>query len=123
MKDSTNTTSPITTDEYQDFVETTWRGADSAIEEELRILLGLIGEASEAGDLVKKWYRDFDTPKNIGADKFRELMRKELGDTAYYLAKACTFYDFTLDEILKENIGKLTKRKEEGTIIGSGDER
>ena len=44
----------------------------------------------------------------------KELLAKELGDIAWYLAEAATALDIPLEDILQANIDKLKKRYPEG---------
>lgn len=41
----------------------------------------------------------------------------------YYISEICNTVGFTMEEVMGENISKLTARKEKGTILGSGDTR
>lgn len=77
---------------------------------ELAILaatLGLVGEAGEVAEFIKKWIfhrHDID----------RDMVKKELGDCAWYLADLCTAFGFDLGEIMAENIEKLKVRYPDG---------
>jgi len=82
--------------------------------------LGLVGEAGEIANKVKKIIRD--TGGNI-PEEVRERLKDEMGDVAWYLAQLSTFLDVRLSDVLSDNIGKLTKRKEENKIKGDGDVR
>jgi len=73
---------------------------------ELRIAcnaMGLVGEAGEVADLVKKGIFH-----EHGLD--REKLQKELGDVLWYIAALCTVLDLDLSEIMQANIEKLTAR-------------
>ena len=83
-------------------------------------LLGLLGEAGEVANKVKKVFRDENG--DMSDEKRRELS-KELGDVLWYLAALATDLDLRLDAIAEENIEKLMDRKERGVIGGSGDSR
>ncbi len=77
--------------------------------------LGLVSEAGEVAGKVKKLIRDgkLDT----GA------MAYELGDVFWYLVRLCEAVGYDPADVLEININKLLKRKESGTIQGSGDNR
>ena len=82
--------------------------------------LGITGEAGECSDKVKKVIRD-----NNGGftdDKKREIA-KEIGDVLWYCAALAHDIDYTLEEIGKMNVAKLSSRKERNKINGSGDNR
>jgi NTP pyrophosphatase (non-canonical NTP hydrolase) len=78
--------------------------------------LGLIGEAGEISEKVKKWLRG-------DRELDREGLLKELGDPLWYLASLADDLGFTLQEVVDANFAKLTSRKERGVIKGSGDDR
>jgi NTP pyrophosphatase (non-canonical NTP hydrolase) len=69
--------------------------------------LGLAGEAGEVVDLIKKWVMHRHVPDP-------ELMKKELGDVAWYLAALCGKFGFTFSEVLETNITKLQERYPNG---------
>ena len=90
-------------------------------ERELEYLaLGLTSEAGEVAGKVKKMIRDnggrLDYPTETA-------LVSELGDVAWYLTRLCDHLEISLDTLLQENYNKLSKRKEAGTIQGSGDNR
>ena len=82
--------------------------------------LGLVGEAGEVAEKVKKVIRDkngiFDYESKIG-------IKKELGDVLWYISNLCTEFNFSLEDIALQNLEKLKKRAAKGQISGSGDDR
>ena len=96
--------------------------------------LGLVGEAGEVAEKIKKWLRG-DLYKPSGKDTFtegeqkaifnvfKEDVAKELGDVLWYLANLANDINYSLSEIAQMNLDKLTSRKERGTLKGSGDDR
>lgn len=82
--------------------------------------LGLVGEAGEVADKIKKILRDSD---GVVSEIKREELKKELGDVLWYLAQLATELNLSLEEIAALNIKKLQSRKERGELHGSGDER
>jgi NTP pyrophosphatase (non-canonical NTP hydrolase) len=91
--------------------------------DEHRILypaLGLAGEAGEVANKVKKLVRD--GPDNR-PDTWREDIASEIGDVLWYCAALATDLNLTLGMIASQNEIKLSRRKEQGTIGGSGDTR
>lgn len=77
--------------------------------------LGLVGEAGELAEKIKKLIRD-DT---IEVD----IVLKELGDVAFYVAALANYFGSDLQEVLDINVAKLESRKARGVLQGSGDTR
>lgn len=78
---------------------------------------GLVGEVGELFSLLAKSRRD-------GRKLDHELMiKKELGDVLWFIAAIAMDHGYTLEEIGESNLAKLGKRKIDGTLQGSGDNR
>lgn len=105
--------SMLTTPEYSDWVEgmIITSGQTRMIEN----TLGLVGEAGEFAEKVKKVIRDgtFD----------RELILKELGDVVFYAAALANYFGSDLQEVIDINVTKLEDRKARNKLQGSGDDR
>jgi len=82
--------------------------------------LGLVGEAGEVADKLKKVIRDND---GILTDEVRDKVAKEIGDVMWYVAVLSYEMDYPLEDIAKMNLDKLASRAERGVISGSGDNR
>ena len=82
--------------------------------------LGLVGEAGEVAEKVKKVIRD---KKGIFDDESKKGIKKELGDVLWYLSNLCKEFDFKLEEVALQNLDKLKLRAAKGKISGSGDDR
>jgi NTP pyrophosphatase (non-canonical NTP hydrolase) len=82
--------------------------------------LGLAGEAGEVANKVKKIIRD--GPDQM-PDDWREQLASEIGDVLWYCAALATDLNLTLGMIAGQNEAKLRRRKESGTLGGSGDNR
>jgi len=78
------------------------------------LALGLVGEAGEVANKIKKVIRDGTSPNNV---------RDELGDVLWYLAMLSTEIGYSLDTIADKNLWKLANRKERNVLGGSGDNR
>ena len=82
--------------------------------------LGLVGEAGEVAEKVKKVIRD---KKGIFDEESKKGIKKELGDVFWYLSYLCNEFDFKLEEVALQNLEKLKLRAAKGKICGSGDDR
>lgn len=78
--------------------------------------LGLVGEAGEISEKVKKWLRG-------DRELDREGLLKELGDPLWYIASLAADLGYTLQDVVDANVEKLSSRKERGVLKGSGDNR
>ncbi|WP_030156549.1 MULTISPECIES: nucleoside triphosphate pyrophosphohydrolase family protein [unclassified Glycomyces] len=84
------------------------------------LLLGLVGETGEIAEKAKKIVRD------KGSDFANwdiEDLKKELGDTLWYLAVLADHFDIELEDVAKLNIAKLADRQQRAALGGSGDNR
>ena len=82
--------------------------------------LGLVGEAGEVAEKIKKILRD----KNGSLDQKSKLaIKKELGDVLWYLSNLCNELNFSLNDVANTNLEKLNLRLSNGKISGSGDDR
>jgi NTP pyrophosphatase (non-canonical NTP hydrolase) len=106
-------------DDYQRAALRTARDRD-APNEFMHLVLGLVGEAGEIAEKVKKLVRD----KNGDlAELDRDDMAAELGDVLWYAAVLANFLDLSLDDVAQRNIDKLADRQHRAVLGGSGDHR
>lgn len=82
--------------------------------------LGLLGEAGEVAEKVKKIFRD--EKGKITKEKRTEIA-KELGDVMWYLSQISTELGVKLSKVVKLNLEKLSSRKMRDKLHGSGDNR
>ena len=82
--------------------------------------LGLVGEAGEVAEKVKKVIRD---KKGVFDEESKNSIKKELGDVLWYLSNLCDEFNFSLEDVALQNIEKLKLRSANGRISGSGDDR
>ena len=82
--------------------------------------LGLVGEAGEIANKVKKIMRDNNgkVSKQAKADIFDEL-----GDVLWYCASLADELGVNLEDVAGNNLIKLADRLKRGKIKGSGDKR
>ena len=86
----------------------------------LEKVLGLVGEAGETADKIKKILRDKD---GVISDEDRDLVVKELGDTLWYIAAISRYLGVDLSEVAQGNIEKLESRYQRDKLHGEGDKR
>lgn len=84
------------------------------------VALGLVGEAGEVANKVKKILRD---KGGTVTDEDRTELSKEVGDVLWYLTRFADEIGYALEDIAQKNVEKLRSRKERGVISGSGDNR
>jgi len=82
--------------------------------------LGLVGEAGEIAEKIKKVIRDDNYEIT---DEKREELTKELGDVLWYIANLSKELNISMEDIAMRNIEKLKSRQERGVLGGSGDNR
>ncbi len=82
--------------------------------------LGLVGEAGEVADKVKKILRD---KKGLFDKDSKDAIKLELGDVLWYVSQLSSELGYELDEIANANLEKLNSRNIRGKLQGSGDDR
>jgi len=92
-------------------------------------VLGLVGEAGEVAEKVKKFFRDNqfevmceDAVAEVPAETRMEIA-KELSDVLWYLTAVAADIGYSLEEIAELNLTKLADRNQRGKLTGSGDNR
>lgn len=83
----------------------------------LYAVLNLAGEVGELHSLMAKAIRDGRKPD------YDQNVKKELGDVLWSVAAIALDHGFTLADIANGNIAKLSARKRNNTLSGSGDNR
>lgn len=83
-------------------------------------VLGLVGEAGETVDKIKKILRD---KNGVVSEDDKDLIIKELGDTLWYIASISRYLNVSLSEVAKGNINKLESRYQRNKLHGEGDKR
>ncbi len=114
----------MTLTDYQKAAKTTLIHTDKEVDNKdyllFRMVLGLLGETGEVAEKIKKQLR---TGIDYNDEKFKEDLKKELGDVLWYMSMLAEVYGFDLESVAQTNIEKLSARKASGTIFGSGDNR
>jgi NTP pyrophosphatase (non-canonical NTP hydrolase) len=82
--------------------------------------LGLVGEAGEVAEKIKKVIRDSNSV--VSEEKKQELI-KELGDVLWYIANLSFELNLSMEEVALKNLEKLKSRQERNELHGSGDNR
>lgn len=83
-------------------------------------LVGIMGEAGEIAEKIKKIWRD---KENIISAEDRLEITKEIGDVLWYLSQLSTELGIEFNEVAETNIKKIQSRLERQQINGSGDNR
>ncbi|MGC8730279.1 MAG: nucleoside triphosphate pyrophosphohydrolase family protein [Candidatus Micrarchaeia archaeon] len=78
--------------------------------------IGLAGEVGELLNKIKKIARD-------NASLNKEDVKLELGDILWYLSELAGSFGISMDNVAEANLEKLARRKSNGTLRGSGDQR
>ena len=104
--------------EYQEKTKNTWISNDKDLE---RVVLGICGEAGEVAEFFKKFYREDKDSETATFDY--SGIRKEIGDTLYYLAMLCNILGMKLEDVAQVNITKLADRQKRGKLKGCGNDR
>lgn len=91
---------------YLEFCKTTCSPFENKEKEIMTYGLGLCGEAGDAAGCIKK----------IVSHKDNQLegLKENLGDMMWYVARICSYYGWTIEELVQENIEKLSKRYPDG---------
>ncbi|GAB1421410.1 nucleoside triphosphate pyrophosphohydrolase family protein [Anaerolineales bacterium] len=84
------------------------------------LTMGLVGEAGEIANKVKKILRDQNGELT---EPVREAIIDEIGDVMWYMAMLCSQLNVDMSEVAQMNLAKLADRQKRGVIRGSGDDR
>jgi NTP pyrophosphatase (non-canonical NTP hydrolase) len=106
-------------DDYQRAALRTARAKD-APDEFMHLVLGLVGEAGEIAEKVKKLVRDNNSDL---AQLDRDDMAAELGDVLWYAAVLADFLGLSMNDVAQRNVDKLADRQRRAVLGGSGDNR
>jgi NTP pyrophosphatase (non-canonical NTP hydrolase) len=94
---------------YQEFCKKTAKKFDNSDIEILTWGLGIAGEAGDVASCIKKTVSHNNDVK--------DGIKENLGDTLWYAAMICTYFGWNLDEVLNQNIEKLSKRYPNGFSV------
>lgn len=86
----------------------------------MHLVLGLVGEAGEIAEKVKKLVRDKNSDL---AQLDRDDMAAELGDVLWYTAVLADFLGLPMNVVAQRNVDKLADRQRRAVLGGSGDHR
>ena len=92
--------------EYQELCKATAKKFESKEKEIMTWGLGIAGEAGDVAGCIKKTFAH-------GNDQ-KEGIKENIGDTLWYTAMICNFFEWDMQEILNGNIEKLEKRYPKG---------
>lgn len=114
----------MTFDEYQKQAITTdtFGGGMKGITDPafLEKAFGLVGEAGEVAEKIKKIIRD--KQGKITPEDTAEII-KEFGDVLWYISSLSLYLGVSLSEVASKNLEKVLSRQARGQTLGSGDNR
>lgn len=96
----------MTGNEYQRLAARTINKHLNESECTLHALHGLVGEVGEIHSMFQKFYQ--------GHRIEAEHLQKEVGDLLWFVAELCTAYNWSLENIMQQNIDKLMARYPDG---------
>ena len=99
--------------EYKEFTKST-----AVYPSEFGVIYCAYGLDSEVGEVLGKLKKEIRDDVDLDEQIFAEM-----GDVLWYWVRLCDELGFSPEGVLKYNMDKLTKRKQNDTIKGSGDER
>jgi len=94
--------------------------SDKALE---YLSLGLVGEAGEVANKIKKLIRDGRVDHDWKNTIMAEDIASEVGDVLWYCAMLTDHIGIDLGKVMEKNLDKLKSRKSRGVLGGSGDNR
>ena len=97
----------MTPNEYQKLAERTINNELTNKGKEHHALYGMCSEIGEIQALYQKQYQGHGEPDE-------DHLRKEVGDLLWFVAEYCTANEWTLEDVMAENIKKLRKRYPDG---------
>lgn len=92
---------------YSEFVMRLFKADEKQINMQLHAAVGIVGEAGELIDNVKKTWI-YNKPQDV------ENIKEELGDILFYFTAMCELHGTTVEELELSNMAKLLKRYPEG---------
>ena len=92
--------------EYQETCKKTAEKFETDEKEILTWGLGIAGEAGDVASCIKKTFSHNNDQK--------DGIKENIGDTLWYAAMICNFFNWDMDKVLEENIEKLKKRYPKG---------
>lgn len=98
--------------EYSDWTDMVWISGDLSTKEQAAIVaLGLVGEAGEVTEIIKKALRNRSLlPLALTDSPKRAALKEELGDVLYYWTRMCRLFAIDPEEVLELNMAKLNER-------------
>lgn len=91
--------------------------------EDVPFVYPALGLAEEAGEVSGKFAKIVRDNNGKITDEKRAEIIKELGDVMWFVSELSTLLNVSLEDVMQNNIDKLTSRKTRGVIHGSGDNR
>lgn len=103
----------MTNGEFTDSVLRTWNKENLFQEQIINATLGIVGEAGEVAEAIKKW-------RFHGTDLNRAKIVEELGDVLYYVTAMLYLMGSSVSTAMDANSDKLRRRYPQGFEEGGG---
>lgn len=84
------------------------------------LVMALNGEAGEVAEKVKRVYRGDEDAQKF---EYRDAIAAELGDVLWNVANIADVLGVSLGLVARKNLEKMERRKQQGVLKGSGDNR
>lgn len=127
-------------EDYQAFTDETSIYPGQGTGHPVAMLYAVLGLGDEAGEVMGKTKKalrgdlevdmgDFSADptsaftRRLKAIRGSDMLKAELGDVLFYACRVARENGWTMGEVLDFNVAKLRKRKEDGKLKGSGDNR
>lgn len=92
--------------QYPEFVDSRAKRLGNSVMDILHGAVGLAGEGGETLDAIKKcWIYNKPLSEEVVAN-----LREECGDALFYIQHICNILGCTLEDLIAQNMIKLTKR-------------
>jgi len=83
----------------------------------------VLGLSDESGEVLGKFKKLLRDKKGVMSSDDKKEIMKELGDVLWYVNSTAHLLGYSLDDVARANLDKLSSRQARGVLHGSGDNR